>query len=312
MSRRSGFTDAVRRMDASWPLPDAAAAFARAGVPVFPCAPNGKQPITRRGFQDATTDLTQVQVWWSRFPAANIGMPTGAASGVVVVDVDVHGVNGYAAFRRARRAGLVNGWEALVRSPTGGLHIYYPAGDGEQTSWQAGRAGIDFRGDRGYIIVPPSRRLIGGDSVLYRPTRFAPPDGRPLDAGRLRDFLDPKPPPRPRWEGPVASSEAMVGRLASWVARRQEGERNAGLFWAACKLAENGMPRDDAFEVLCAAASQAGLAEREITTTVHSAYRAVATTTTTTPAASGAERGAGSPFGLARPAVRAEPTRGLS
>ena len=82
-----------------------------------------------RGFHDATTDRARVRAWWSRFPAANIGMPTGAASGVVVVDVDVHGVNGYEAFGRARRAGLLNGWEALVRSPTGGLHIYYPAGD---------------------------------------------------------------------------------------------------------------------------------------------------------------------------------------
>ncbi|MGO2719494.1 MAG: bifunctional DNA primase/polymerase [Brachybacterium tyrofermentans] len=296
-------------MDASWTLPNAAAAYAAAGVPVFPCAPGGKQPTTRRGFHDATTDRARVRAWWSRFPAANIGMPTGAASGVAVVDVDVHGVNGYEAFGRARRAGLLNGWEALVRSPTGGLHIYYPAGTGEQPSWQAGRAGIDFRGDRGYIIVPPSRRLVDGDGVLYRPTTFAAADGRPLDAGRLRDFLDPKPPARPRPRGLVADSEAMAGRLAAWVARRQEGERNAGLFWAACKLAENGLPRDDAFEVLGAAASHAGLAEREITTTVHSAYRTVGTTTSAT---SGGGRGAGSPFGLSRPVVRAEPARGLS
>lgn len=305
MSGPSRFIEAVRRMDASWTLPNAAEAFAAVGVPVFPCAPGGKQPITRRGFHDATTDRARVRAWWSRFPAANIGMPTGAASGVVVVDVDVHGVNGYEAFHRARRAGLVNGWEALVRSPTGGLHIYYPAGTGEQPSWQAGRAGIDFRGDRGYIIVPPSRRLVDGDGVLYRPTRFAAADGRPLDAGRLREFLDPKPPARPRPRGLVADSEAMAGRLAAWVARRQEGERNAGLFWAACKLAENGMPPGDAFEVLGAAASQAGLAEREITTTVRSAYRAVGT-------ADPAGPGAGSQFGLSRPAVRAEPARGLS
>lgn len=134
MSSPSRFTDAVRRMDASWTLPNAAAAYAAAGVPVFPCAPGGKQPTTRRGFHDATTDRARVRAWWSRFPAANIGMPTGAASGVAVVDVDVHGVNGYEAFGRARRAGLLNGWEALVRSPTGGLHIYYPAGTGEQPS----------------------------------------------------------------------------------------------------------------------------------------------------------------------------------
>ena len=305
MSGRSRFTTALRQMDASWPLRQAAVLFARAGVPVFPCAPGGKQPITGRGFHDATTDVAQVEAWWARFPSANIGMPTGAASGVVVVDVDVHGVNGYDAFARARRDGLVEGWETLVRSPTGGLHIYYPAAPGgEQPSWQAGKAGIDFRGDRGYIIVPPSRRRIDGQHVLYRPTSFAPTDSRALEAGRLREFLDPKPPSRPRRTGPTAAREAMAGRLAAWVARRPEGERNAGLFWAACKFAENGLPRDDAFDVLQAAAAHAGLGEREITTTVRSVYRAVGTAP---PAATGAE----SQFGASRPVVRAAPARGL-
>jgi hypothetical protein len=45
------------------------------------------------------------------------------------------------------------------------------------------------------------------------------------------------------------------------------------LFWAACRLAENGVPPSDALDVLTAAAGQAGLGEREIVTTVRSAYR---------------------------------------
>ena len=109
MASRRGFIWAVQQIDATTPLPEAAVIFARAGVPVFPCAPGGKQPVTGQGFKNATTDLAQVQAWWHRFPAANIGMPTGAASGAVVVDVDVHGpVNGYDALNRADRAGLVS------------------------------------------------------------------------------------------------------------------------------------------------------------------------------------------------------------
>ena len=54
MMSESRFTRAVRQMDASWPLGRAAMVFAQSGVPVFPCAPEGKQPITRRGFHDAT------------------------------------------------------------------------------------------------------------------------------------------------------------------------------------------------------------------------------------------------------------------
>lgn len=275
MTSPSRFTAAVQRMDASWPLPDAAAAFATAGVPVFPCAPGGKQPITQRGFHDATTDLAQVQAWWSRFPAANIGMPTGTRSGVVVVDVDVHGVNGYEAFARARRAGLVNGWEALVRSPTGGLHIYYPAADGEQPSWQAGKAGIDFRGDRGYIIVPPSRRPVDGKTVLYRPTSFAPTEGRPLDAQRLREFLVPPRPPRRIDPGTGSAAPVDARRMASWLGR-QDTDRNLKLFWAACRLAEGNVPVADALDAFVSV-EQPDFGEREITRTVYSAYRTIGT-----------------------------------
>src|SRR5690606_39002270 len=122
-----------------------------------------------------------------------IGMPTGAASGLVVVDVDVHdSVNGYAALDRAQQEGLLNGWIAAVRTASGGLHLYFPAGgDSNQKSWQSARAGIDFRGDGGYIILPPSTRVIDGDKRNYTISHVAPGAGSALDARRLRDFLDP-------------------------------------------------------------------------------------------------------------------------
>ena len=72
----------------------------------------------------------------------------------------------------------------------------------------------------------------------------------------------------------MTSSTPDVSRLAAWVANRQEGERNRGLSWAACRLAENGVDPSDALDVLAAAAGRAGLAEPEIVTTVRSAYRA--------------------------------------
>src|SRR5690625_4719202 len=88
---------------------------------------------------------------------------------------------------------------------------------------------------------------------------------------QFRDFFDPRPAPRrPTSQG--VAREADVSRLAAWVAARGEGERNRGLFWAACRLAENGIPASDALDALSAAASEAGLGEREIATTVRSAY----------------------------------------
>lgn len=253
----------------------AALALAAAGVPVFPVAAVSKRPLTRRGFHDASTLLSQVESWWGAHPRANLAVPTGARTGVVVVDIDVHGqVNGYDALSRAHDAGLINGWELTVRTPSGGLHIYYPAaGASEQRSWQAARSGIDFRGDGGYIIIPPSARTVHDRRFAYTLEQFNTEEPFPVDAEHLRDFLDPK--PLVHRQNATAGGPIAVDRLAAWVARRQEGERNHSVFWAACKMAESDIPAGAAIDALTVAGGQAGLTEREVLTTVRSAYRSV-------------------------------------
>lgn len=100
------------------PLPQAAVRYAAAGVLVFPCVPGEKRPLTAHGFHDTTTDPRQVRAWWVRSPMANIGIPTGAASGVEVVDVDRRPErSGFIPFEHARRAGITAGWAVLVRTP---------------------------------------------------------------------------------------------------------------------------------------------------------------------------------------------------
>lgn len=264
----------LTRGESRWALPAAALELAGAGVPVFPCAPGAKRPLTEHGFHDATAHPDRVSAWWRQHPAANIGVPTGAASGAVVVDIDVHGpADGFDAFDRAYRAGLVSGWQFLVTTPSGGMHAYFPATQGEvQRSWQAASAGIDFRGDGGYIVVPPSEVFIGHSAVGYRVHRVNTSATTTVDPQKLREFLDPR--PRTRQAANLdPRRKPDVSRLAAWVAARDEGERNRGLFWAACRLAESDVPASDALDVLGAAASETGLGEREIVATVRSAYR---------------------------------------
>ena len=276
MPEATDFTRALLRAGGASTLAAAARHLAVAGVPVFPCAPLGKHPYTPRGFHDASTDLAQVEAWWERIPDANLGVPTGTASGMVVVDVDVHGpINGRLAFKSAAAAGLVDGWGLLVRTPTGGMHAYFLATAGvEQRSWQAARAGIDFRGDGGYIIVSPSVRVIDSVPIRYEVAEVSEPLAAGIDSARLRDFLDPRPGAVLR-PGRALVRVADVERLASWVARQDEGERNRSLFWAACRLAENGVTASEARDVLVTAAQQPGFDEREIARTVSSAYRRV-------------------------------------
>ncbi|MEK0245336.1 bifunctional DNA primase/polymerase [Bifidobacterium mongoliense] len=265
----------------------AARQFADAGVAVFACVPDGKRPMPgSRGFLVATTNPTLIESWWRRVLTANLATPTGQISGVVVVDVDVHGVNGFHALRRAREAGLLPRPLAVVRTPSGGMHLYYPASRSiEQRLWQAARAGIDFRGDGGYIITPPSQVQVDGGRRPYVVVELNA-DTRPVNATTLRNFLDSKPLEPPRTSRPVLSSADAVGRIVPWVGTLVEGERNRGLFWAACRLAEHGLSPAEAFDALRSPAQDVGLSEREIAVTVRSAYHTAQPTPTDTALAS--------------------------
>lgn len=269
-------------------LPGVAAhRYAEAGIPVFPCVAEGKRPLTKRGFHDASTDPRQITRWWARWPRANIGVPTGHASGLEVVDVDVHGaIRGFAAFELSRREGLTHRWAAFVRTPSGGVHAYYPADpERAQPSWQAARAGIDFRGAGGYVIVPPSITPTDVGPCAYALIGSGRGDAVPVDARALRQFLDPRP-TRPLAAIPVERADGIdVERIARWVEMRGAGERNRGLFWASCRLIEAGIPPDRVRAALGPAAERAGLPAPEIETTIRSAHR-IATGAPAAPTAS--------------------------
>ncbi|SDS83535.1 bifunctional DNA primase/polymerase [Microterricola viridarii] len=257
------------------PSLDAALAFARAGIRIFPCASGGKRPLTHAGFHDASRDVAQVRSWWTRWPAANLGLPTGSASGIEVVDIDVADAgSGFVTFERASAAGMVAGELARVRTPSGGLHVYFPALPSHpQRCWQSAVAHIDFRGEGGYVVVPPSALVTNNGRVAYRVVSLFSSGSTSVDAAALRDFIDPghsrsEPPP----DGAAAAAPAPT-RLARWIANLHEGERNSGLFWAACRLLEAGSRPAEVEAALAPAAASAGLSEREIRTTIHSANR---------------------------------------
>jgi hypothetical protein len=145
---------------------------------------------------------------------------------------------------------------------------------------------VDFRGTGGYIIAPPSIvETNGGVRARYELIDGPQPHPGPVDAVALRDFLDPRPEPSLPTAG--AGRVADAARLADWVAALGEGERNRGLFWAACRLAEAGTPPAATLDALGPAAETAGLPPREVASTIRSAYR-----TTTVPAGRGS-----APFG---------------
>jgi hypothetical protein len=138
----------------------------RAPAPVFPCDPATKVPFTPRGFKDATTDPETIERWWDRHPDAAIGMPTGAASGFSVLDVDTKGdVNGYEGLARleAQHGPL----DTLTAStPSGGEHRFVRDPKGEVRNTVSKLApGVDSRGDGGYVILSDGSRRCWGNDV---------------------------------------------------------------------------------------------------------------------------------------------------
>ena len=255
-------------------LAGAAMRYAHLGIPVFPCVPGGKQPLTPNGFHDATSSTRLVHAWWERTPDANIGLPTGARTGVLVVDVDVHaGGSGFEAFERARSEGLADRWGWLVRTPSGGVHAYYPTGgDQEQRSWQVPSAHVDFRGDGGYVIAPPSRIEVDGIAKAYDVIAVTTQPDRTVDATKLRQFFEPgRPRLIPGQPADISGPHCHPPALARTVALTPEGGRNRALFWASCRMVENNFTPVDIASWLTPAAQHAGLGDREIETTITSA-----------------------------------------
>jgi hypothetical protein len=256
-------------------LAAAALAYAICGWPVFPVRANAdlcpqpddcpcKWPLIPKrdggnGFKDATTDPARIRAWWRRWPDANIGVATGEP-GPDVLDVDRHeDGDGFAAFNRLQRAGMLAGARALVRTRSGGLHAYFTG-----TGQQCGRLPalhLDFKAAGGYVLAPPS--AVHGRPYELLDHRAA--DGR-LDWQGARSLLSP---PRPASTVAPARGDGGTDRLVAFVAKQRKGNRNDALFWAACRAAESGT---DPYALLGPAVA-AGLGEAGARATIASAAR---------------------------------------
>jgi putative DNA primase/helicase len=166
----------VAALEGESEMMEAAVHYARNDIPIFPvwnptenggcacpkgldCSQPAKHPIgplVPHGLQDATTDPEQVRQWWTRYPAANIGMPTGAWTGAVVLDVDPDKGGFDSLLALVRRYGVLPKTR-VVHTGGDGLHFYFEH-PGIYTRNSAGKLGpgLDLRGDGGYVLLPPS------------------------------------------------------------------------------------------------------------------------------------------------------------
>ena len=126
--------------------------YTNRGIPVFPL--NGKKPYEQGGFHTATVDPDQINQWIAAYPGCNWGMPTGAASGWDVLDID--GPIGMKSLQEFEAAFSPLPETPLQETGSGGLHFLFKTNGMIRNSAKGMAPGWDTRGDGGYIVVSPS------------------------------------------------------------------------------------------------------------------------------------------------------------
>jgi Bifunctional DNA primase/polymerase, N-terminal/AAA domain/Primase C terminal 1 (PriCT-1) len=220
----------------------AAGWYAKHGIPVFPvhspqggicscgkgdCDSPGKHPLTSHGYKDASTEHGQVAEWWREWPWANIGIPTGSRSRLLVLDCDPR--NG----GPANRGELIERYgpipdTAEVNTGGGGSHFYFCHSGGSVPKTIG--EGVDLKADGGYVVAPPSLHASG------KRYEFDGMDG-------ARAVLNPAPPPEWLLERIGLPRTTSVGRVLA-ADKWAPGERNDRLMSLAGTMKRRGMARE--------------------------------------------------------------------
>lgn len=142
------------------------------------CASQGKHPRLNswKWYQHRRATADEIRAWWARWPDANVGIVTGAVSGIVVLDVD--GAAGLVSLAKleAEHGPLPPAPTAITGA--GGRHLYFKH-PGHRVGNKVNLApGLDLRGDGGFVIAPPS---LHKSNRHYADDPAAPGNGKPLE-----------------------------------------------------------------------------------------------------------------------------------
>jgi hypothetical protein len=244
------------------------------GWRVFPLMPGRGTPAIRDWPKRATTDRNTVEEWWSwSFIGAGVGIATGRASGIWVLDIDVkNGVNGYDTW-----ADLVTDHGPIPRtftatSRSGGGHIYFRWPEHEVVRNSTGRnprgvgLGLDVRGEGGYVraplrssaVVDSSHPVDAPDWLLKRAVEATRAEGGGEGARAARSASRPV-----EWTDTRDALRFSAARLAAV----DEGGRNDALNRASFLLArwsrETGVTHELAWQAMRWACRKNGLWESD-------------------------------------------------
>jgi hypothetical protein len=241
---------------------DKALELASKGQPVFPCRAD-KTPLTERGFKCASSDFDAINRWWSVWPDALIGVPTGEK--FVVIDCDLQHTEAQQWYAQADLPPT-----RIHETRSGGRHLLFQPNDAVKCTAGKIHPHIDTRGRGGFIIWWPAC----GFNVLHANVLAPVPDFilhrlvRPIEVRHMAT---------PTVQDTTTTVARKLEGILRTVAQAAEGTRNQITFWGSCRLAEmtaaGWLSRDRAMALAVEAASRNGLPQFEAQRTVRSAFR---------------------------------------
>ena len=219
--------------------------LARFGFKVFPlhtpdasgacschkdCGSVGKHPRTINGVTGATGDAAQIAQWFEQWPDANIGLATGADSGVFVVDVDPRH-QGDDTLKRLQEQHGKFPEKVWASTGGGGWHLYFRhPGFPVKSRAHALGPGVDVKGEGGYVVAPPSLHA----------------SGRAYEWG---DFD--QPPDAPEWLlNLLRESAPQAPAFVAEGAEIAEGGRNSALTSLAGTMRRRGLSEEAIYAAL--------------------------------------------------------------
>ncbi len=241
MLQETGNTDTKKGgIPSTSPLTAAALKLAADGWPVFPCKAD-KKPLTENGFKDASTDPKTILAAFKKAKAKLIGIPTGAASGFDVIDLDPR--NGSDPWRRKHIAKLPDTRvhqtpgkdENGVAPDMPGEHWLFQHFPGVRNDQKGNIAdGVDVRGEGGYIIAAgPGYRVINDGEVAPWPLWLLE---KALKLKQEPKATRPATEPRQKTEQLEKRYRAYVDTLLANVRNAGEGQKHGTLLANARSL----------------------------------------------------------------------------
>ena len=228
--------------------------YASQGLSIIPV--KGKTPLIKwKEFQERCASEEEIKAWWTQWPEVDIGCVTGKNSGRLVLDID--GPEGVMALEQ---------YSIPITQSTNTkrgkqYHFKFPSGISEKTTGAGLFNQVDYRGEGGYVKLPPSS--------------FSSGDGRyTWERGLESELAD-----TPKWLIDLLTKQperSTVVRQQGWIAEAlsnlTDGTKHSQIVSILGRLRHDNYAKEDAFAFVAPYTREKGVSDEDVWTRIESVW----------------------------------------